>query len=94
MVSEDKTDTYGETVSRTTSEPPTEVTVTEERAITTLPSSDVETFEVQSVTTREEESVSAKASEADVPKRPRPFARQKDQRSNEGKSQGIEGPVS
>ena len=64
MASEDKTDTYEETVSRTTSEPPAEVTVTEETAMTTAPAGDVETYEVQSVTTPEEESVSAKAREA------------------------------
>ena len=65
MTSEDKTDTYDETVSRTTSEPTADVTVTEERAITTVPASDVETYEVQSETaTSEEESVSTKAREA------------------------------
>ncbi|MDP8903401.1 MAG: hypothetical protein M3M86_06520 [Thermoproteota archaeon] len=65
MTSEDKTNTYDETVSRTTSEPPADVTVTEERAITTVPASDVETYEVQSETaTSEEESVSTKAREA------------------------------
>lgn len=64
MASEDKTDTYEETVSRTTSEPPAEVTVTEETTMTTAPAGDVETYEVQSVTTPEEESVSAKAREA------------------------------
>lgn len=63
MASEDKTNTYEETVSRTTSEPPTEVTV-EETTVTTAPSRDVETYEVESVTTPEEESVSAKAREA------------------------------
>ena len=65
MTSEDKTDTYDETLSRTTSEPTADVTVTEERAITTVPASDVETYEVQSETaTSEEESVSTKAREA------------------------------
>ncbi|MEW6603305.1 MAG: hypothetical protein AB1351_01285 [Thermoproteota archaeon] len=67
MASEDKTDTYEETVSRTDSEPPTEVTVREERTVTTSPSSDVETYEVESVEpveSQEEESVSAKAREA------------------------------
>ncbi len=64
MASDDKTSTYEETVSRTTSEPAPETTITEERAITTAPSGDVETYEVQSVTTPEEESVSAKAKEA------------------------------
>jgi hypothetical protein len=64
VASEDKTNTYEETVSRTTSEPPTEVTVEEERSITTAPSGDVETYEVESVSTPEEESVSAKAREA------------------------------
>ena len=65
MTSEDKTDTYDETVSRTTSEPTADVTVTEEKTITTVPASDVETYEVQSETaTSEEESVSTKAKEA------------------------------
>lgn len=64
MASEDKTNTYEETVSRTTSEPPSEVTVKEERTITTSPSSDVETYKVEAVETPEEESVSAKAREA------------------------------
>jgi hypothetical protein len=65
VTSEDKTNTYDETVSRTTSEPPADVTVTEERTITTVPASDVETYEVQSETaTSEEESVSTKAREA------------------------------
>lgn len=65
MTSEDKTNTYDETVSRTTSEPTADVTVTEERTITTVPASDVETYEVQSETaTSEEESVSTKAREA------------------------------
>ena len=65
MTSEDKTNTYDETVSRTTSEPTADVTVTEEKTITTVPASDVETYEVQSETaTSEEESVSTKAREA------------------------------
>jgi len=64
VTSDDKTNTYEETVSRTASEPASETTITEERSITTSPSSDVETYEVQSVTTPEEESVSAKAKEA------------------------------
>lgn len=65
MASEDKTNTYEETVTRTTSDPVTEETTTaEEGSITTVPSSNVETYEVQSVTTPEEESVSAKAKEA------------------------------
>ncbi|HKH89139.1 MAG TPA: hypothetical protein VKA33_00060 [Nitrososphaera sp.] len=65
MASEDKTNTYDETVSRTTSEPPADVTVTEETAITTVPAGEVETYEVQSETaTSEEESVSTKAKEA------------------------------
>lgn len=64
MASEDKTNTYEETVSRTTSEPPTEVTVEEERSITTTPSGDVETYEVESVSAPEEETVSEKAREA------------------------------
>lgn len=65
MTSDDKTDTYDETVSRTTSEPTTDVTVTEETAITAVPARKVETYEVQSETaTSDEESVSAKAREA------------------------------
>ncbi len=64
MASEDKTDTYEETVSRTTSDPATETTVTEERTITTSsPQSDIETYEVQPPAA-EEESVSTKAREA------------------------------
>jgi hypothetical protein len=63
VASEDKTSTYEETVSRTTSEPEEETTI-EERSITTTPSGDVETHEVQSATTPEEESVSEKAREA------------------------------
>ncbi len=59
MASEDKTDTYEETVTRTTSEPPSEVTVREERVVTTTASPD----ELQT-TTPEEESVSVKAREA------------------------------
>ena len=64
MASEDKTDTYEETVSRTTSEPAAEATATDETTITTAPAADIETYEVQSVTTPEEESVSTKAREA------------------------------
>jgi hypothetical protein len=65
VTSEDKTNTYDETVSRTTSEPTADVTVTEETAITAVPASDVETYEVQSETAiSEEESVSTKAREA------------------------------
>ena len=65
MASEDKTNTYDETVSRTTSEPTADVTVTEETSITTVPAGEVETYEVQSETaTSEEESVSTKAKEA------------------------------
>jgi hypothetical protein len=65
VTSDDKTDTYDETVSRTTSEPATDVTVTEETAITALPASKVETYEVQTETaTSDEESVSAKARDA------------------------------
>jgi hypothetical protein len=65
VASEDKTNTYEETVSRTTSEPAADVTVTEETAITTVPANDVETYEVQPETaTSEEESVSTKAREA------------------------------
>ena len=61
MASEEKTNTYEETVSRTSSEPE----ATDETAITTAPAGDVETYEVQSATTTpEEESVSAKAKEA------------------------------
>jgi arginine utilization protein RocB len=62
--SEEKTNTYEETVSRTTSEPAAEATPTDEAAITTAPAGDIETYEVQSVTTPEEESVSTKAREA------------------------------
>jgi hypothetical protein len=62
VASEEKTNTYEETVSRTTSEP--ETVPTDETAITTAPAGDVETYEVQSVTTPEEESVSTKAREA------------------------------
>ena len=52
-------------MSRTTSEPTADVTVTEETAITTVPAGEVETYEVQSETaTSEEESVSTKAKEA------------------------------
>jgi hypothetical protein len=65
VASEDKTNTYDETVSRTTSEPTADVTVTEETAITTVPAGEVETYEVQSETAAsEEESVSTKAKEA------------------------------
>jgi hypothetical protein len=65
VTSDDKTDTYDETVSRTTSEPTTDVTVTEETAITAVPARKVETYEVQSETaTSDEESVSVKAREA------------------------------
>jgi hypothetical protein len=64
VASEDKTDAYEETVSRTTSEPAAEATATDETAITTAPAADIETYEVQSVTTPEEESVSTKAREA------------------------------
>jgi hypothetical protein len=64
MESRDKTDTYEETVSRTTSEPAAETTVTEERTVTTTPAGKTEEYEVQSVTTPEEESVSSKAKEA------------------------------
>jgi hypothetical protein len=65
VTSEDKNNTYDETVSRTASEPTADVTVTEEKTITTVPASDVETYEVQTETaTSEEESVSTKAREA------------------------------
>jgi hypothetical protein len=65
VTSDDKTDTYDDTVSRTTSDPATDVTVTEETSITTVPARKVETYEVQPETaTSEEESVSAKARDA------------------------------
>jgi hypothetical protein len=65
VTSEDKTDTYDETVNRTTSEPTADVTVTEETSMTTVPARKVETYEVQSETaTSDEESVSAKARDA------------------------------
>jgi len=65
VTSDDKTDTYDETVSTTTSEPATDVTVTEETAITTVPASKVETYEVQTETaTSDDESVSEKARDA------------------------------
>ncbi|MFL6475614.1 MAG: hypothetical protein ACJ70Y_01400 [Nitrososphaera sp.] len=64
MTSEEKTNTYEDTVNRTTSEPPADVTVSEETTITTVPSGEVETYEVESETTSEEESVSTKARDA------------------------------
>ncbi|MFL6497780.1 MAG: hypothetical protein ACJ70U_03650 [Nitrososphaera sp.] len=64
MTSEEKTNTYDDTVNRTTSEPTADVTVSEETAITTVPSGEVETYEVESETTSEEESVSTKARDA------------------------------
>jgi len=65
VTSDDKTDTYDETVSRTTSEPTADVTVTEETSITAVPTRKVETYEVQSETaTSDEESVSSKARDA------------------------------
>ncbi|MDQ3848521.1 MAG: hypothetical protein M3261_06160 [Thermoproteota archaeon] len=65
MTSEDKTNTYDDTVSSTTSEPTADVTVPEETAITTVPPGEVETYEVQSeTTTSDEESVSTKARDA------------------------------
>ena len=65
MASEEKTNTYEETVTRTTSEPTDDTTATDETtAITTAPAGDVETYEVQSATTPEEESVSTRAKEA------------------------------
>jgi len=65
VTSDDKTDTYEETVNRTTSEPTADVTVTEETSVTTVPARKVETYEVQSETaTSDEESVSAKARDA------------------------------
>jgi arginine utilization protein RocB len=60
VASEEKTNTYEETVSRTTSEPE----ATDDTAITTAAPGDIETYEVQSATTPEEESVSTKAKEA------------------------------
>jgi hypothetical protein len=60
VASEEKSNTYEETVSRTTSEPE----ATDDTAITTAQAGDIETYEVQSVTTPEEESVSTKAREA------------------------------
>jgi predicted nucleic acid-binding Zn-ribbon protein len=63
--SDDKTDTYDETVSRTTSEPTADVTVTEETSIRAVPARKVETYEVQPETaTSDEESVSSKARDA------------------------------
>jgi hypothetical protein len=66
VASEEKTDTYEDTVSRTTSETAADATATDETtAITTAPAGDVEAYEVQSATTTsEEESVSTKAKEA------------------------------
>jgi hypothetical protein len=65
VTSDDKTDTYDETVNTTTSEPTADVTVTEETSVTTVPARKVETYEVQSETaTSDEESVSAKAKDA------------------------------
>ncbi|MFL6478855.1 MAG: hypothetical protein ACJ707_08580 [Nitrososphaera sp.] len=64
MTSEEKTNTYEDTVNRTTSEPTADVTVSEETAVTTVPSGEVETYEVESETTSEEESVSTKARDA------------------------------
>jgi NCAIR mutase (PurE)-related protein len=66
VTSEDKTNTYDDTVNRTTSEPTADVTVSEETAITTVSPGEVETYEVQSetTTTSEEESVSTKARDA------------------------------
>jgi hypothetical protein len=58
MASEDNDGTYEETISRTTSEPPAEVTVREETVVTTTSSSG------DTATTPEEESVSVKAKEA------------------------------
>ena len=90
MASEDKTNTYDETVSRTTSEPTADVTVTEETAITTVPAGEVETYEVQSgTTTSEEESVSTKAKEAGTSaQRSYLLAWQKDKGSNRRKKRG------
>lgn len=61
MASEEKTDTYEETVTRTTSDP--DATVTDDTAIAPA-EGNIETYEAQSVTTKEEESVSTKAKEA------------------------------
>jgi hypothetical protein len=55
VASEDKTNTYDETVSRTTSEPTADVTVTDETTITAVPAGEVETYEVQSETATSEE---------------------------------------
>ena len=51
MTSEDKTNTYDDTINNTTSEPTADVTVAEQTAITAVPSGEVETYEVQSETT-------------------------------------------
>jgi hypothetical protein len=62
--SEGKADPYDETLSRTTSEPPSESVVTEERAVKTRPAETTEKYEVHSEDAAGEESVSAKAREA------------------------------
>jgi hypothetical protein len=62
VASEEKTNTYEETVTRTTSDPG-DATVTNETAIAPA-EGNIETYEEQSVTTKEEESVSTKAREA------------------------------
>lgn len=73
VASEDKTNTYEETVNRTSSDPASvETSVTEEKSITSnssVSSSNAETYEAGSsvattTSTPEEESVSAKAKEA------------------------------
>jgi hypothetical protein len=65
VASEEKTNTYEETVSRTTSEPADDTAATDETtAITPAPAGHVETYEVQAPTSAEEESVSTKAKEA------------------------------
>ena len=70
MTSEEKNDTYEETVSRTTSEPSTEATIAEEKRIvrttTATPNENVETYEASTRTAAEDddEAISAKAKEA------------------------------
>lgn len=65
MVSDDKDDTYEETMSRTVSETPAESTVTEKKTVTTTtPSSTTHEYEVRSAAAPEEESVSEKARQA------------------------------
>lgn len=64
MESDDKTHTYEETVSRSTSNPNVESKVTKESRVTTKPTVRTEEHEVRSTTTSDEESVSTKAREA------------------------------